>query len=363
MTRQLELTTSAADHYRITVGRDLTGEVIRFLTGRYGSKTLLVVIDEQVLRLHGAAILPALEGSFSKVIKYVVPAGEESKNMQQFSHILDTVLEAGIERKTPLLAIGGGVTGDLAGFAAASALRGVPLIHIPTTLLAMVDSSIGGKTGVNHATGKNLIGAFYQPDAVFADIRFLETLPQREWISGLSEILKYGFIRDQTIFSELESLIRDNEFAPPQKWQDIIFKSAAIKADIVQKDVKEAGLREFLNFGHTFAHVLEKLGEYKTYTHGEAVYMGMLAAVYVSNKTGASVSEDLLLNYKSLYNLKLNNTLNPEAMTRGMLHDKKVSNAVIRLILLEEPEKPFARKFEDTRLIDEAWSYINRIFN
>ena len=359
----LTLNTTTSDSYKIKVGYDILDDVIGFISSEYSTQKLLVVIDENVNLLHSKVIFGELDKSFNTVVKYVVPAGEKSKSISEYSQILDVVLSAQIERKTPLLAIGGGVTGDLAGFVAASALRGIPLIHMPSTLLAMVDSSIGGKTGINHSTGKNLIGAFYQPKAVFADLHFLETLPKQEWISGLSEILKYGFIQDKKIFDDLRDLIVEQEFKDAKAWKELIEKSAAIKVAVVSQDVKEAGIREFLNFGHTFAHVIERKGEYKKFTHGEAVYMGMLAAVYVSNKLGSEINLSDLTRFKTLYNLSLDNSLLPEELTTIMLHDKKVANSTIRLVLLKDLEKPYTKKFEQTELILEAWQYILKEFN
>lgn len=363
MSEKINIFTSFSDTYDVTVGYNLLSQVKSFITEHYTDQKLIVVIDENVQKIHGEEIFESLNNSFKTIIHYVVPAGEQSKNLDQFAQIMDVILKAGIERNTPMLAIGGGVTGDLAGFVAASVLRGIPLIHMPTTLLAMVDSSIGGKTGINHEVGKNLVGAFYQPKAVFSDLKYLETLPKQEWISGLSEILKYGFISDKRIFEELDELIVKDEFATAKDWQNIIAKSAAIKVDIVSKDVKESGIREFLNFGHTFAHVIERQGNYKAFTHGEAVYMGMTAAIFVSNQLGATLNTDILLRYKNLYNLKLISALECKELTTLMLHDKKVANSTIRLVLLKGLELPFPQKFEDTSIIEKAWDYIIEEFN
>ena len=363
MSEKINISTSFSDTYDVTVGYNLLDQVTSFITEQYSAQKLIVVIDENVQKIHGDMIFGSLDNSFKTIIQYVVTAGEQNKSIEQFAQIVDVILKSGIERRTPLLAIGGGVTGDLAGFVAASVLRGIPLIQMPTTLLAMVDSSIGGKTGINNAVGKNLVGAFYQPKAVFSDLKYLETLPKQEWISGLSEILKYGFISDSLIFEELDELIIENEFAAAKAWKHIITKSAAIKVDIVSKDVKEAGIREYLNFGHTFAHVIERQGDYKMFTHGEAVYMGMVAAVLVSNELGATINTDILLRYKYLYNLKLNSALECKELTALMLHDKKVANSTIRLVLLKDLEYPITQKFEHTAIIEKAWDSIIEEFN
>lgn len=364
MTNKLEITTQYSDKYQLNIGYNLSDELINFLRENCSHKKAIIIVDENVSKLHNAQIYEALSKVYPEIVQYEVKSGEESKSFEEYASIVNFVLNQNIERSTPLIAIGGGVTGDLAGFVAASTLRGIPLVHVPTTLLAMVDSSIGGKTGINHEVGKNLIGAFYQPKAVFADLKYLETLPRKEWVGGLSEILKYGFISDSRLFDEtITQIKKDDRFTNAKAWQNIIKQSMQIKADIVAKDVKESGLREVLNFGHTFAHVLERVGNYKKYTHGEAVYMGMAAAIYVSNSLGANINDNLLLQYKNLYNLKVDETLNSTELTKLMLLDKKVKNSEIRLVLLKKLEQPYTKNFEDTTLIEEAWKYVIQEFS
>ncbi|GAB5408666.1 MAG: 3-dehydroquinate synthase [Balneolaceae bacterium] len=334
-------------------------EVSHFLSTYYSSEKLFIIIDEQVYKSHSSLIENSFGEGFKKVIKYVVPSGEKHKSIEQFSSIVDFILKNGLERSTPLLAIGGGVIGDLSGFVAASVLRGIPLIHVPTTLLAMVDSSIGGKTGVNHSTGKNLIGAFYQPKAVFADVNFLETLPKKEWINGLSEIIKYGMIEAPGILDELKTLTSNKTMASPEKWIPVIEKSAKIKVDIVSRDVKESGIREFLNFGHTFAHVIERKGDFTSFSHGEAVFAGMFGALAASNYNGADISKSNLLPFKPLYELNFNKMgNNVKELTELMLRDKKVKNRTIRLVLLEEMGKPVVNSFEDIQFVEQSWEYL-----
>ena len=359
MSDLIPVKTTSTDSYTITVGENLMEEVAKTLAADFNRSKLFMIIDEKVYRHHSSYIESELEKKFSRITKYVVPSGENNKSMEQFSSIVDFILKNGVERSTPLLAVGGGVVGDLAGFVAASVLRGIPLIHLPTTLLAMVDSSIGGKTGVNHEVGKNLIGAFYQPKAVFADVAFLESLPKEEWVNGMSEVLKYAFIEAPDIFSQLKELTQGGEFASPQKWIPVIKQSAAIKVDIVNKDVKESGVREFLNFGHTFAHVIEQKGEYSDYSHGEAVYAGMFGAIEASNRTGASINTDDLEYFKPLYKLNLDKVgTDTKELTQLMLRDKKVKDQTIRLILLEEMGKPVVKSFEETKLVEASWNYI-----
>src|SRR5699024_7398940 len=190
--------------YPVTVGQYLWDDFLDFCSASYSSRKIFIVIDANVNALHGSEVKEQCKRYFEERYVIDIPAGEPSKSVNNWQRLQDELLQNGVERSTPLVAVGGGVTGDLAGFAAASTLRGIPLIHMPTSLLAMVDSSIGGKTGVNHTTGKNLIGAFHQPDAVFADIQFLATLPPKEWVNGLAEMLKYAAIRQPAFFQRLQ---------------------------------------------------------------------------------------------------------------------------------------------------------------
>ena len=363
MFNQLTLKTSYSDEYFIKVGYDVKNEVIEFLKQSFSTNKIIVIIDENVDRAYGDGWFDNLRLSFKNVVKCVVPPGENSKSFATYNQLMDSVLLSGIERKTPLLAIGGGVTGDLAGYVAASVLRGIPLIHVPTTLLAMVDSSIGGKTGINHSTGKNLIGAFYQPKAVFSDLKFLESLPEKEWVSGISEILKYGFINDPSIFEELKDLTNSGVFDAAKKWKHIVEKSASIKVHIVARDVKESGMREFLNFGHTFAHVLEKVGNYKEYSHGEAVYVGMWAAVFASNRLGSDIDTSNLKHFKSLYDISESGfRTDTEKLVSLMQKDKKVQNEMVRLVLLKSLGQPYTQLVTDSSILHDSWNFTKEIF-
>jgi 3-dehydroquinate synthase len=364
MFESIKVHTSNTDRYSIAIGDDLLKEMNTFVSSNFGTNKVFLIIDQNVHNHHISRIEQALQHSFSKILKYVVPAGERSKSFDQYSSILDFILSEGIERNVPLIAIGGGVVGDLAGFVAASALRGIPLIHVPTSLLAMVDSSIGGKTGINHSTGKNLIGSFYQPKAVFADVSFLRTLPKEEWVSGLSEILKYAMIERPQLFDELQALTANGKFAKPTLWLHVIKQSAAIKVDIVQRDVHERGARAFLNFGHTYAHVIERMGNYGQFSHGEAVFAGMYGAIKASQLLGYEINTKKLDAFKSLYTLDVS-ILNEriDELTPLMLKDKKVENEAIRLILVKELGKPEVRTVENHELINESWNFLIQTFN
>ncbi|MDX1641998.1 MAG: 3-dehydroquinate synthase [Balneolaceae bacterium] len=321
---------------------------------------LFVLIDENVFKHHWTAI----ESTLSKLVDHIhyleVPEGEGSKSVTFWSKTLDFLLNEGVRRNVPLVVIGGGVTGDLGGFTAATALRGIPLIHIPTTILGMVDSSIGGKTGINHTSGKNLIGSFYQPEMVIADINFLNSLPKREWMNGLSEILKYGVIRDDKIFEEARIFLEEDlQAINPENLIQLIAKCIQIKADVVEKDEFEGGIRAFLNYGHTFAHALEKACDFDTISHGEAVFLGMLAAQELSNLTGANLQTTKLKPYRSLYEFKVSKDgLSYEQLNEYMKSDKKRTDEHIKFVLLEAWQQPVVKTVKKEALINKAWDVV-----
>lgn len=356
-----EITINAtASSYKAAVGKNiLEAELADFLQDKQADK-LFVLIDENVFEHHWVWIQPILSAHSEKLFHMTVPEGEGSKSVGFWSKTLDFLLHEGIRRNTPLFVIGGGVTGDLGGFTAATALRGIPLVHIPTTILAMVDSSIGGKTGVNHSTGKNLIGSFYQPERVIADIRFLDSLPKKEWINGLSEILKYGAIRDEKIFSEAEIFLEQNlQSIDSKKLIDLIAKCIKIKADVVEEDEFEGGIRAFLNYGHTFAHALEKACEFDTISHGEAVFLGMLAAQKLSNLTGADLQATKLAPYRSLYNFRVSkDELSYERLNDYMKSDKKRTDKHIKFVLLNDWQQPEVKTVKDNKFINQAWDVV-----
>ncbi|MTI86404.1 MAG: 3-dehydroquinate synthase [Balneolaceae bacterium] len=363
MSESIQVQTSTQDNYSIHISDNLSNEFAKCMQ-QYSSDKVFVIIDELVFEYHYSKLKPLLEAAFSHIHVYKVPRGESSKSTAVYNEIVNFVLEQGVERTTPLVAAGGGVTGDLAGFVAATVMRGIPLIHLPTTLLAMVDSSIGGKTGINHTTGKNLIGSFYQPDAVFADVRFLETLERKEWVNGLSEVLKYGMIDSPEIITEVGTILENGAFEEGNKWLPLIYKSAQIKVDIVKQDVLEAGSRAYLNFGHTFAHVIELEGGYQTYSHGEAVFAGMFGAIHSSNTLGANIDPANLKQFLSLYNLQLNSvSSDTKKLVQLMRRDKKVKDQQIKLVLLREMGTPFVYGVENPEMVEASWNYILNSFS
>ena len=253
-----------------------------FDTQHLGSRRF-VVSNPVVWRLHGERISGALGG----VEPILIPDGERFKTLQSVSRVYEGLVRAGADRGSALIAVGGGVVGDTAGFAAATFLRGIALAHIPTTLLAQVDSSIGGKVGVNLALGKNLIGSFHQPAVVLVDPSFLSTLPRREFRSGLYEVVKYGMIASRDLFDRVSSSTKAIFARDAAVLTSAIVESCRIKADVVSKDEREGGLRRILNFGHTIGHALEAVTKYRRFRHGEAIAYGMLAAADLAVVRGA----------------------------------------------------------------------------
>jgi 3-dehydroquinate synthase len=262
-----------------------------FALARSQGRLALVVADENVVA-HADAVATSLSAAGFRAVVKVVPAGETSKSLEVAARLYDRLAELYADRRTLVVAVGGGVVGDLAGFAAATFNRGLALLMVPTTLLAMVDSSVGGKVGINHPRGKNLIGAFHQPVGVWIDTDVLETLPGREYRSGLAEVVKYGVILDPDLFAYLEehgeALLRRE----PEAVRHVVARSCRLKADVVEKDERElTGLRTILNYGHTFAHAFETVAGYGAWLHGEAVAAGMVCASRLAERRGLIAGE------------------------------------------------------------------------
>ena len=267
-------------------------EAIKQIAKYISSNRVMIVTNTTIAPLYLERIKTSLETVGKKVETVILPDGEAYKTMESLTLIYDALLEKKCDRKTTLVALGGGVVGDITGFAAASYMRGVPFVQIPTTLLSQVDSSVGGKTGINHPLGKNMIGAFYQPQAVVADINTLSTLPERELSAGLAEIIKYGAIIDTDFLTWLEQNCQKLRAQDPSALAYAIGRSCEIKAEVVRLDEREGGLRAILNFGHTFAHAIESALGYGVWLHGEAVGCGMVMAADLSQRLGyISVAE------------------------------------------------------------------------
>lgn len=298
----------------------------------------VVVTNALVGGLYAGRVVKSLEQAGIAPFIITLPDGERYKTLKTVSRVYDALVKRRVERITPVIALGGGVIGDMAGFVAATYLRGVPFIQVPTTLLSQVDSSVGGKTGVNHPDGKNLIGAFYQPRAVFIDPETLNTLNEREFKAGLAEVIKYGVICDEKFFCFLER----NAKALIQRGTALIKaikRSCEIKAAVVASDEREAGLRAILNFGHTFGHAIEASSGYGRIKHGEAVSIGMLLAARFSFERGLCGAEAHGRLEKLLLSLGMKTRmprLPVPALMRAMTFDKKVSNGCLRFVLARE---------------------------
>ncbi|MBO8137631.1 MAG: 3-dehydroquinate synthase [Desulfotomaculum sp.] len=263
--------------YEIIIGPGLLQHAGTFLQSLNTSKKVLLVSDSNVMGLYGKAVQGSLQKAGFTVVRAEVPGSEKAKSLEQAAGLYDIMFEAGLDRKSPVIALGGGVVGDLAGFAAATYMRGVPFIQVPTTLLAQVDSSVGGKVAVNHPRGKNIIGAFYQPRMVLTDTLTLSTLEKRELLSGLAEVIKAAVIKNAEFFNWLEENLEPVLRLEPPALKYVIETSCRIKAQVVEEDEKEEGVRAVLNFGHTVGHAVEVLAGYGEYRHGEAVAIGMAA--------------------------------------------------------------------------------------
>ena len=298
-----------------------------------------VVVTQQAIYDHYNSVIDNLRNNNFKIDVIIVPGDETAKNIRHAEDVWSQMVELGCDRSSLLLALGGGVVGDLGGFVASTYMRGIPFIQIPTTLLAMIDSAIGGKTAVNLDAGKNLVGAIYQPKAVLVDPDFLSTLPKRNVISSLAEAVKYGFIRDRSIFDTIDVRFSDLVSLNDQALlSEIIIKSCRIKSEIVSNDQFENGERKLLNFGHTIGHAFETIQEYGGLYHGEAVLYGMKCASYISNKKGL-ISDgqfEHAMNVLNKFPLPELGRVAPEKVLSIVAHDKKNINGKLNFILLDD---------------------------
>ena len=321
--------------YPIHIGRGLLTDASLILP-HLKRKRVAIVTNTTVAPLYLAQLSDTLQASGVQVTPIILPDGEAYKNSDTLNSIYDALLQNRCERSTTLIALGGGVIGDLTGYAAATFLRGVPFIQIPTTLLSQVDSSVGGKTGINHPLGKNMIGAFYQPQVVLADIDTLKTLPPREFSAGVAEVIKYGLIRDAQFFDWLERHMAQLMQLDEAVLSEAIYRSCQNKADVVAKDEHEQGERALLNLGHTFGHAIENAMGYGVWLHGEAVAAGTMMAADLSQRMDWLSAADVARIKNSL--LAANLPLVPPKLGAAkyldlMGLDKKVENGKIRLVL------------------------------
>jgi len=322
--------------YPIILGQNLLQSLGDNLTEINFPSKIAMVTNETVYKLYGETVLSSLQNKGFQCFVIKVPDGEEFKNLSILESIYDQLIEEGFDRGSGLIALGGGVIGDMAGYAAATFLRGIPFVQIPTTILSQVDSSVGGKTAVNHRLGKNLIGAFYQPKLVLIDIDTLKTLDSREIFAGIAEIVKYGIISDSDFFVWLEDHVSDLLNLKASAVLHAVKRSCQIKADIVEIDEREGSVRALLNYGHTFGHAIESLCGYGDWRHGEAVACGMVVASRIAKKMGLADTEstDRILALLRRFNLPVEPpgfALNQFVTT--MRRDKKVRDGSLTLVL------------------------------
>lgn len=334
--------------------KTMASQIVPYIVGQQ----VLIVTNETVAPLYLKALQQALEAQFT-VRVCVLPDGEQYKNQTSINQIYDALMAAHFNRDVTLIALGGGVVGDMTGFAAASFMRGVNFIQIPTTLLSQVDSSVGGKTGINHPQGKNMIGAFWQPQMVLADMSTLKTLPARELSAGLAEVIKYALIMDVDFLTWLEQNLPAMMALDLAVLGEAVKRCCEYKAHIVAQDERESGVRALLNFGHTFGHVIETHEGYGNWLHGEAVAAGMVQAAELSQKIGWLTCDEVarVKRVLALANLPITPPPIEEQTALGLMgHDKKVKHGQIRLILLKSLGKAVITSDFDTQLLTEVLS-------
>ncbi len=325
--------------YEIAIAPNSLDQLGEQMTGLNLGKKVLLVSNQTVLKHFGEKAIASLKAAGFEVAICTLPIGERYKTLNSVQKIYDTALENRLERSSTMVALGGGVIGDMTGFAAATWLRGINFVQVPTTLLAMVDAAIGGKTGVNHPQGKNLIGAFHQPRLVLIDPGVLKTLPMREFRAGIAEVIKYGIIWEAELFAQMEGSKRLDQlrYLKAELIDTILIRSCQAKADVVSKDEKEAGLRAILNYGHTIGHAVESLTDYRVVNHGEAVAIGMAAAGQIAVELGmwkkAETERQDALIKKAGLPTQLPDGLDIEEIVAALQTDKKVQDGKVRFVL------------------------------
>jgi 3-dehydroquinate synthase len=345
--------------YQVLIGERISEELSGRLTELGLNKQIALISTAPVSNLYLEKLRRQFGGDWN-FMHYDVPDGEKSKSHEQAYALYTWLLENKYERNCTILALGGGVVGDLAGFVAATYLRGVNLVQLPTTLLAQVDSSIGGKVGINHPLGKNLIGSFYQPRLVLADISFLQSLPDEEYVCGLGEVIKYGVLSDSDLFFRLEDNIAAIREKDPALLATVVQACVQIKADIVEKDEREQGIRAYLNLGHTFAHALETFYKYHDLKHGQAVLLGMKCALFVSGELGlidrtTAARIDGLINGINVQ-LPAEPEMDVQSLVEIMKRDKKIRDGTIYLVLPAGIGKIVLTPVADENLLRESFS-------
>lgn len=350
--------------YPVYVGWGILNKIGMLMKSAGLKNAAYVITDSNVQKLHAKKVIDSLKEAGFAADCYVVSAGETSKDISEAIKIYDWLVKHKAERGHTIVALGGGVVGDLAGYVAATYLRGLPLVQAPTSLLAMTDSAIGGKTGVNRPEAKNLVGAFYQPRMVISDVQTLTTLSKRHYVEGWAETIKHAITMDPDLFELLEMRAKQLLALEPDITTEVIKRSSALKGNIVAKDERETlGLRELLNYGHTTGHGIEAATAYKTYLHGEAVSIGMMAAARIGQLTGIT-PQGLVVRQRALlkkFGLPLSAPgVSQESIRKAMALDKKVSNKTIKWVLLSGPGKTVTRNDVPAEIVDKVIHSITR---
>lgn len=335
---RINLKKAADNSYDILIGSNLLSKIPSDLKNNNIGNKYLIITDTNIEKLFGNKLLTLMKKAGLKADLISFRAGEQSKNLETFQQLIQKTHSLGLDRKSAILALGGGVVGDIAGFAAASYMRGIAYVQIPTSLLAMVDSSIGGKVAVDIPSGKNMVGAFYQPKKVYIDASLLKNLPQKELINGLSEVIKHALIRDKALFIFINRNLNKILDKDETTLINLIKRNCEIKGDIVEKDEKEAGLRKLVNYGHTVGHAIETLTNYKKFSHGQAIAIGMAVAGKISNNLGMLSKSELELQNKLLKRagLSIKLPLAPNKIIKELPKDKKAVSGKAEFVLLEK---------------------------
>ncbi|MBN1352685.1 3-dehydroquinate synthase [candidate division KSB1 bacterium] len=353
-----------ARSYPIYIAAGCLNQIGDIVSSHQLERKIALITDENVGPLYSDAVEAALKASGFQVSVYVLPAGEASKSLETADKLYEYLIRDRFDRKSTIISLGGGVIGDVGGFIAATFMRGIRFVQIPTTLLAQTDSSVGGKVGINHRFGKNLIGAFYQPCFVLIDPQVLETLPLRERRAGMAEVVKYGLIADETFFDFLAGHLEDViQLAPSGDVEGVIETCCSIKARVVQQDEREGGLRQILNFGHTAGHALEALTNFEFYRHGEAVAMGMRCMTWLSWQSDF-ISEADFSRIDALLQRFPQPSPQPVFESNEILEkiysDKKVFDGKLNVVLLSKIGEALVKKNLDPKAMLAALEWMNR---
>lgn len=351
--------------YPIYLGTDIYHELGQVLRSFSKAQKAMIISNQLVYGLYGSKVQKSLEEAGFETSLALMGDGEAYKSLATAADLFDQAVDSKLDRQSLIVALGGGVVGDMAGFIAATYMRGIPFIQVPTTLLAQVDSSVGGKVAVNHPKGKNIIGSFYQPKLVYTDLATLKTLPEREIKTGLAEVIKYGVIWDEEFFHYLDSRAEEIWQLKEDVLLELVKRSCTIKALVVSQDEKEQGLRAILNFGHTFGHAIEALTGYKVYRHGEAVAIGMVQASRLAEVKGILTPAAREKIVETLVKLRLpiacQEEFSAEEMLNQMLYDKKAQDNKIHFVLPTDIGQ--VKIFSDipTALVEESFLMASSI--